>query len=171
MVHFSSVSSSSSSRHIFRSWGILCRKTLIIKVCLGVGSSCVYAMGVSESAQITSKESTNHASQGRKYTSTGKDSITSPHSLCIKWTDTLFLSIWVIFSADPFLNSFHAHICRQLDESSLALNWAHCRPVSLICIRMIVWPLNFLWESWPSFRSRLHSFILSSPCCFFPFLT
>ena len=53
-----------------------------------------------------------------------------------------FQRIWVTFSADASLNSLHAHICRQLHESSLASNWACCRPVSLICPRKWVWPLN-----------------------------
>lgn len=102
---------------------------------------------VSDSAKKRRKESPIHASQREKKIDIRWKRLNYFLSLTMYqmiWHS--FQSIWVIFSADSFSNSFHAHICRQLDESSLALNCAHCRPVSLICKRKWVWPLNF-WES------------------------
>lgn len=80
-----------------------------------------------------------------------------------------FQSKWVIFSVDGFLNSFHAHICRQLDESSLALNCAHCRTCLTNLLTEISLTFELRRESWPSFYSRLHSLIPSTQRCPFPF--
>lgn len=115
----------------FNYWSVSCR------------SGYVCATGVSESAQTRRKESPNHASQWNEKIDIRWKTLNYFFSLTMYqmiWHS--FHSIWVIFSGDAFLNSFHAHICRQLDESSLALNCAHCRPVSLICQRKLVWPLN-----------------------------
>lgn len=136
MVHFSSVSSSSSSKHIFRSWGILCRETLNY---WGVFPSCVSA-ALLFCFWLSADTIGNKIifllllRPRRKQTGGWMRSLDYFSSLTVqRWWSDSFQTIWVMFGVDAFLNSFHAHICRQLDESSPASGCAHCRPVSLIC--------------------------------------
>lgn len=66
-----------------------------------------------------------------------------------------FQSIWVIFGGDIFWNSFHAHICRQLGESSLRLKLCTLQTCLANLLTEISLTFELLWESWPPFHSRL----------------